>query len=116
MVGDDGSSNSNGFAALFAADGTCLEARSGGSCVLTCGSCIAGDSTLGKNALNQAAALGDGTFLATILNKDSGLGNSNEVVRFNSANALHTMLYYSGPDPFEGGPELEGLLAWPHAP
>ncbi|MHB8417246.1 MAG: hypothetical protein ACYDCL_04160 [Myxococcales bacterium] len=114
LVGED--DGGNGFAALFSASGECLVARTGGVCAQNCDACYAADSTLGGNPLDQAASMGDGTFLATILNRDAALANSNRIVRLDGRDRLAPTLDYQGPDVFSGGPQFVGILAWPQGP
>ena len=114
LVGED--DGGNGFAALFAASGECLVARTGGACAQTCDACYASDATLGQTPLDQAASLGDGTFIATILNQNAALAQSNQIVRLDGRHQLAPTDYYQGVGVFSGGPQFIGVLAWPQGP
>ncbi len=66
VAGDDG--DGNGFVALMSRSGVCQQARSGGTCTLSCspGPCTPNDPTLAAMPLHQAAALSGGAFVVTV--------------------------------------------------
>ena len=105
VAGDDGSND--GFVALFSSSGICKQARSGGSCTLTCsGGCAVGDPALTGLPLHAAASF-NGVFLVTASNSSPNAMNT--ILQVDPTNALTVTNYYVGPI----GTDFYGLFAAP---
>ena len=105
IVGDDGSSD--GFVALFNSGGVCKQARSGGSCSLTCtGGCVTGDPALTGTPL-YGAAFFNGVFLVTASTTNPNAMNT--ILQTNPSSALAVSNYFVGPS----GTDFYGIFAAP---